>query len=56
MDIVALSMLVPILLAVLAALYKVVKFFMTDTANYEYKIMANEHGEPVETVISKGEK
>lgn len=56
MDIFALAMLSPIVLAILAALYKVVKFFVIDQPSYEYRIMTNEYGDPVETVISKGEK
>jgi uncharacterized protein YqhQ len=53
MDIVALLMLLPIVLAVAFGLYKLVGFFRKSQSVFMYKIMQDETGNPVETVVTK---
>lgn len=56
MDIVVILLVTPIILAVMAGMYKLVKFFMSEQPSFEYKIVQDQYGTPVETVISKEEK
>lgn len=53
MDIVGLLMLLPIVLTVAFGLFKMVRFFMKSQPNYLYKIVQDETGVAVETVITK---
>jgi hypothetical protein len=56
MDIVGILLLSPIALLLGVGVFKVVKFFMSEQPDYEYKIVQDQYGVPVETVISKEEK
>lgn len=56
MDIVVILLVSPIVLAVAVGIYKLAKFFMSTQTSFEYKIVQDQYGAPVETVISKEEK
>lgn len=53
MDIVALLMILPVVLAVAFGVFKLIRFFTKPQTTYMYKIVQDNTGATVETVVTK---